>query len=222
MTGSLLWIIRIISLQIQFLVINFSLSFVYLPAIYGFRLLQFGKTSALAIKTHMQLLLKYSPTETIRSTSAKLKFHRRLETCLTLYGQILVFFQRLDRYFSFLFLLAMIAPIYDSQMILYTLFNTNYHQQQSIIIFLFLVYILLIDFILVFYLTYYTACFNQRLNSFHQALEQIDLKLREWNSPFRVRFEVALYYQRVVTRKPFGYSIGGIVMVTKALFAKAS
>nr|XP_027206212.1 uncharacterized protein LOC113799722 [Dermatophagoides pteronyssinus] len=137
---------------------------------------------------------------------------------ILIYQRLIIFTEECQKYYSKLFLIGIMCTILSSQIIWKTLRfirNDNY-------IIIILYYLLAIDYIIIIILSFTVSLFNKHLNSIRYDLQQtVRLMNSSSSSSFRNKFQMLMYYERLVQRrKLWGVKIGAITIMTTATFFK--
>ncbi|KAH9497036.1 hypothetical protein DERF_013049 [Dermatophagoides farinae] len=134
-----------------------------------------------------------------------------------MYTRLIIFIEDYQKYFSKIFLIALIQAIVASQIIMNSLkFIQNDHH-----IVIMLYYFLFLDYVIIIILSFIVSIFNSFLNSIRYDLQRTVWLMNSSPSRFRSKFQMLMYYERLVKRsKPWGLKLGVITVMTTATFAK--
>lgn len=219
-------ILRFISLQFQVITLNFLLSYVYGPLCWILYIILMASKTILQIKRKISYNLKqYIVIRTMLTTNdyEKLFMLARIEKnfidSYSMYTRLIIFIEDYQKYFSKIFLIALIQTIMASQIIMNSLkFIQNDHH-----IVIMLYYFLFLDYVIIIILSFIVSIFNSFLNSIRYDLQRTVWLMNSSPSRFRSKFQMLMYYERLVKRsKPWGLKLGVITVMTTATFAKVS
>lgn len=219
-------ILRFISLQFQIITLNFLFSYVYGPFCWILYIILMASKTILQIKRKISNNLKqYILIRTMLTTNnyEKCFMLARIEKnfldSYSIYTRLIIFVEDYQKYFSKIFLIALIQTIVASQIILNSLkFIQNDHH-----IVIVLYYFLFVDYVIIIILSFIVSIFNSFLNSIRYDLQRTEWLMNSSPSRFRSKFQMLMYYERLVKRsKPWGLKLGVITVMTTATFAKVS
>ncbi|KAH9416561.1 hypothetical protein DERP_009924 [Dermatophagoides pteronyssinus] len=238
-------IIRIIMMQINIAVFIFLLSSLYSPLMIAFELIIIGFRVVRYCRRIIQNELKryhliimdnndnynndnnYNNNyDWIITNNDQMKWKQssitviqwELKKILQIFIRLIIFAEEVQKYLSKLLLLALIVTIVASQITLNCLEHLlTSRQHMTIQIFLF--YFLMLDYIIIIFVTYFVSKLNVELNSIHIELNKIIIQMNE-SITFRFKFQLACYYERSLGGKPFGISIGSITVLKRSVFMK--
>ncbi|KAH9416565.1 hypothetical protein DERP_009928 [Dermatophagoides pteronyssinus] len=228
------YIIRFISLHLQAIIFYFLCSIVYMPLCLIYYTISLGfKTIQLIrhrisnhLKKYQSIMMifniereKYGNNSTIiqRKILLMTRIEKNLFRFYSIYQRLIIFIEECQKYYSKLFLISIMCTILSSQIILKSL---RFIRDDDYIIII-LYYLLAIDYIINIFLSFTISLFNKHLNSIRYDLQQT-ICLMNCSSPsFRNKFQMLMYYERLVYRgKLWGIQIGAITVMTTATFSK--
>ncbi|XP_075587955.1 uncharacterized protein LOC124493571 [Dermatophagoides farinae] len=217
-----LWqiLIRAISIQMMGIVLNFLFSFYYSTLTYSAYILWLGLKTIKNIRKQIDTLLrKYQSNEMATEKILKqsnIFIQLRLLKLFHVYTRIIISTEQIESYASRMMLWAIFFTYITSQ---FTIHLINELKNDNIIIWISLYYILFLEHVVMFLLSYMISTYNYRLNSIQYDIRRTVIALNQKSSNrFKIKMMIIYYY--LVNLKTFGIKIGPITVLNKIIFVK--
>lgn len=204
------------------IVLNFLFSFYYSTLTYSAYILWLGLKTIKNIRKQIDTLLrKYQSNEMATEKILKqsnIFIQLRLLKLFHVYTRIIISTEQIESYASRMMLWAIFFTYITSQ---FTIHLINELKNDNIIIWISLYYILFLEHVVMFLLSYMISTYNYRLNSIQYDIRRTVIALNQKSSNrFKIKMMIIHYY--LANLKTFGIKIGPITVLNKIIFVKVS